>query len=137
MSASDEIALLLAFLHPGAIPIMLEYYLDQIPLRPITYFVLIGRLVDQFPSEIAGAVMIQAKELVFDTDDLILMIRHFWKAYLAARVSRPELAPEIEGHIGELLSNIETRTGWLGSASSSYQKSFLQLIRYCIRYTHS
>jgi hypothetical protein len=136
MSASDEIALLLAFLDPRAIPIMLEYYIDQIPLRPITYLVLIGRLFDQLPSEIAGAVMMQAKELVFDADDLTLMIRHFWKACLAARVSRPELAPEIENHIGELLNNIETRTGWLGSASSSYQKPFLQLMRYCIRYTH-
>jgi hypothetical protein len=135
MSAPDEIAPLLPFLCPRAIPIMLEYYVDQIPLGEITYLVLIGRLFDQLPSEISETVMTHTKELVLDADDLAMVIRHFWKSCLAAHASRSELAAQIKEDIGELFESLLARTGgWLASGPPGYQKPFLRLIRYCIRY---
>jgi hypothetical protein len=76
--------------------LMLRDYIEQINTEPIRYFDLIGRIVAHCPSHIFSVVMLQARQQLFDSDELSLMIRYFWEYCLAGRKSRGIVAIEIE-----------------------------------------
>jgi hypothetical protein len=83
----EKMSRLMRFLTPDVIMLMLRGYSEQINAEPIRYFVLIGRVVDHCLSHIFSIVILHARQQMFDSDELSLMIRHFWKYCLAGRKS--------------------------------------------------
>jgi hypothetical protein len=73
---------------------------------------------------------------MFDSDELSLMIRHFWKYCLAGRKSWGIVAAEIESQVDELFVDLIFGRYRFKSTHWNYEEALLRLICYCDRYVH-
>jgi hypothetical protein len=134
----EKMARLMQFLIPDVmvLMLMLRDYIEQIKAEPIRYFVLIGRVINLCPSHIFSNVILHARQQMFDSDELSLMIRHFWKYCLAGRKSRGIVASEIESRVYELFMDLMFGRYRFNSTHWNYEEALLRLIHYCDRYVH-
>jgi hypothetical protein len=92
----EKMARLMRFLTSEAMILLLQDYIQQINNEPMRYFILIGRIIDQCPSDIFSALILHARQVIFNSNELNLMIRHFWKYCLTNRELQIIRAMEIE-----------------------------------------
>jgi hypothetical protein len=75
----EKMAQLMRFLTSEAMILLLQDYIQQIDIEPMRYVIFIERIINQCPSDIFSTLILYARQIILNSNELNLVIHHFFE----------------------------------------------------------